>query len=84
MREVVFRVLAERPGHLEAQAITLPTRVHPYVPPLLAELPAGWRASLEPTSYDQGAVGETQLLRIYRVGPSPAQQESVQPLPAPG
>ena len=24
MREIVFRVLAERPGHLEAQAETLP------------------------------------------------------------
>jgi hypothetical protein len=27
MREVVFRVLAERPGHLEAQAETLPIRI---------------------------------------------------------
>ncbi len=26
MREVVFHVLAERPGHLEAQAETLPIR----------------------------------------------------------
>ena len=27
MREVVFRVLAERPGHLEAQAESLPIRI---------------------------------------------------------
>ena len=27
MREVVFRVLAKRPGHLEAQAETLPIRI---------------------------------------------------------
>ena len=27
MREVVFHVLAERPGHLEAQAETLPLRI---------------------------------------------------------
>ncbi len=27
MQEVVFRVLAERPGHLEAQAETLPIKI---------------------------------------------------------
>ena len=27
MREIVFRVEAERPGHLEAQADTLPIRI---------------------------------------------------------
>ena len=27
LREVVFRVLAERPGHLEAQAESLPIRI---------------------------------------------------------
>ena len=27
MREVVFRVLSERPGHLEAQAESLPIRI---------------------------------------------------------
>lgn len=27
MREVVFRVVAERPGHLEAQADSLPIRI---------------------------------------------------------
>ena len=27
MREIVFRVLAERPGHLEAQAESLPIRI---------------------------------------------------------
>lgn len=80
----LLRVCRQELRIFPAHSITLPTRVHPYVAPLLADLPAGWQASLEPTSYDQGAVGETQLLRIYRVGPSPAQQESVQPLPAPG
>jgi hypothetical protein len=35
MREVVFHVLAERPGHLEAQADTLPIRI---TAPTLEEL----------------------------------------------
>ena len=35
MREVVFRVLAERPGHLEAQAESLPLRI---TAPTLEEL----------------------------------------------
>jgi hypothetical protein len=35
MREVVFRVLAERPGHLAAQAETLPIRI---TAPTLEEL----------------------------------------------
>ena len=35
MREVVFRVLAERPGHLEAQAETLPISI---TAPTLEEL----------------------------------------------
>ena len=35
MREVVFRVLAEGPGHLEAQADTLPIRI---TAPTLEEL----------------------------------------------
>jgi hypothetical protein len=35
MREVVFRVLAERPGHLEAQADSLPIRI---AAPTLEEL----------------------------------------------
>jgi len=35
MREVVFRVLAERPGELEAQADTLPIRI---TAPTLEEL----------------------------------------------
>ena len=65
-----------------AYTITMPARVHPYVSPLIADLPMGWQASLEPTSYDQGAAGETPMLRIRRVGPSPAQPESGRPLPA--
>lgn len=35
MREIVFRVLAEHPGHLEAQADTLPIRI---TAPTLEEL----------------------------------------------
>ena len=35
MREVVFRVMAERPGHLEAKADTLPIRI---TAPTLEEL----------------------------------------------
>jgi len=35
MREVVFRVLAERPGHLEAQADSLPIHI---TAPTLEEL----------------------------------------------
>jgi SAM-dependent methyltransferase len=65
-----------------AYTITMPARVHPYVAPLIADLPAGWQASLELTSYDQGAAGDTPMLRIRRVSPSPAQSESGQPLPA--
>ncbi len=65
-----------------AHTITLPTRVHPYVAPLLADLPAGWQASLEPTSYDQGAMGETPMLRIRWIGPNPEPPESSQLLPA--
>ena len=65
-----------------AHTITLPTRVHPYVAPLIAELPEGWQASLEPTSYDQGSAGETPMLRIRRVAPTPEPLESSRPLPA--
>lgn len=43
MREVVFRVLAERPGHLEAQAETLPIRI---TAPTLEELQHEARESL--------------------------------------
>jgi len=32
MREVVFHVLAERPGHLEAKADTLPIRITALLP----------------------------------------------------
>ncbi len=67
-----------------AHTITLPTRVHPYVEPLIAELPAGWQASLEPTSYDQGAAGDTPMLRIRWEGPTPERPESTPPPPARG
>jgi hypothetical protein len=32
MQEVVFRVLAERPGHLEAQAESLPIQISAWLP----------------------------------------------------
>ena len=51
-----------------AHTITLPTRVHPYVAPLLAELPAGWQGSLENTAYDQGSVGDCPMLRLRCAG----------------
>lgn len=50
-----------------AHTITVPTRVHPYVELLLADLPPEWEASLESTTYDQGAVGETPMLRLCRL-----------------
>lgn len=43
MREVVFRVLAERPGHLEAQAESLPIHISA---PTLEELQHEARESL--------------------------------------
>ena len=78
----LLRVCRQELRIFPAHTITLPTQVHPYVAPLLAELPVGWQACLESTSYDQGAVGETSMLRIRRVGPSPAQPVSSRPLPA--
>ncbi|MFN9545788.1 MAG: hypothetical protein ACK6AD_01760, partial [Cyanobacteriota bacterium] len=42
MREVVFRVVAERSGHLEARAESLPLRI---AAPTLEELQAGVPAS---------------------------------------
>ena len=59
-----------------AHTITLPARVHPYVEPLIADLPAGWRASLEPTGYDQGSAGDTPMLRIRWQGATGAPLDS--------
>ena len=49
-----------------AHTISTPARLHPYVAPLLADLPPGWSATLEETSYDQGFNGEMPMLRIQR------------------
>jgi hypothetical protein len=49
-----------------AHTISRPARVHPYVEPLLMELPPGWQGRLEPTSYDQGSDGKTPMLRLWR------------------
>ena len=63
MREVVFRVLVERPGHLEAQAETLPIRI---TAPTLEELQHEAREALiEHLGPAHGTV------RVRRV-PSPA------------
>ena len=67
-----------------AHTISLPARVHPYVEPLIADLTAGWQASLEPTSYDQGSEGDTPMLRIRWQGATRAPLESAPPPPARG
>jgi hypothetical protein len=60
MREVVFRVLAERPGHLEAQAESLPIRI---TAPTLEELQHEAREAL----IDHlGAVHCTVRVRVRR------------------
>ena len=65
MREVVFRVLVERPGHLEAQAETLPIRI---TAPTLEELQHEAREAL---IEHLGPAHGTVRVRVRR-GPSPA------------
>ena len=65
MREVVFRVLAERPGHLEAQAESLPIRI---TAPTLEELQHEAREAL---SEHLGPAHCTVRVRVRR-GPSAA------------
>ena len=72
MREVVFRVLAERPGHLEAQAETLPIRI---TAPTLEELQHEAREALIEHC---GAAHCTYRVRVRRC-PSPA-VSTVRPL----
>ena len=50
-----------------AHTVSSPATVHPYVAPLLADLPEGWQATLEETGYDQGFDGETPMLRLRRI-----------------
>lgn len=49
-----------------AHTVTRPARIHPYVQPLLAELPPPWTGELKPTAYDQGFEGPTPLLLLER------------------
>jgi hypothetical protein len=49
-----------------AHTVSRPARLHPYVEPLLRELPATWSAQLLHPSYDQGFEGETPGLRLLR------------------
>ena len=72
MREVVFRVLAERPGHLEAQAETLPIRI---TAPTLEELQLEAR---EDMIKHCGAAHCAYRVRVRRC-PSPA-ASTVRPL----
>ena len=65
MREVVFRVLVERPGHLEAQAETLPIHISA---PTLEELQHEAREAL---IEHLGPAHCTVRVRVRRV-PSPA------------
>ena len=65
MREVVFRVLSERPGHLEAQADTLPLRISA---PSLEELQHEAREAL---IEHMGTAHCTVRVRVRR-GPSAA------------
>ncbi|SBO42068.1 class I SAM-dependent methyltransferase [Cyanobium sp. NIES-981] len=41
-------------------------RIHPYVAPLLEQLPPGWNHGQFPTRYDQGIQGEVVGLRLWR------------------
>lgn len=47
-----------------AHSITRPAQRHPYLAPLMEDLPPGWRWWLEPTPYDEGFDGEVRLLRL--------------------
>jgi len=60
MREVVFRVLSERPGHLEAQAESLPIRINA---PTLEELQHEAREAL---IEHMGPAHCTDRLRVRR------------------
>jgi hypothetical protein len=75
MREVVFRVLAERPGHLEAQAESLPIRI---TAPTLEELQHEAREAL---IEHLGPAHGTVRVRVRR-GPSGA-VSSIRPVRRP-
>ena len=65
MREIVFHVVGERPGHLEAQAETLPIRI---TAPTLEELQHEAREAL---IEHMGPAHGTVRVRVRR-GPSAA------------
>lgn len=75
MREVVFRVLAERPGHLEAQAESLPIHI---TAPTLEELLHEAREALIEL---MGPAHGTVRVRVRR-GPSGA-VSSIRPVRRP-
>ena len=76
MREVVFLVLAERPGHLEVQAETLPIRI---TAPTLEELQHQAREAL---IEHLGPAHWTVRVRVRR-GPTAA-VSSIRPVVRPG
>ncbi|MCP9845886.1 hypothetical protein KBY86_03110 [Synechococcus sp. Lug-A] len=76
MREVVFLVLAERPGHLEVQAETLPIRI---TAPTLEELQHQAREAL---IEHLGPAHCTVRVRVRR-GPTAA-VSSIRPVVRPG
>jgi hypothetical protein len=76
MREVVFRLVAERPGHLEARADTLPIRISA---PTLEELQHEARDAL---IAHLGPAHCTVRVRVRR-GPSAA-VSSIRPVGRPG
>ena len=76
MREVVFRLVAERPGHLEAQAESLPIRI---TAPTLEELQHEAREALIEL---MGAAHCTVRVRVRRGSPGAA-VSSIRPVGRP-
>jgi len=62
----LLRVSRQEVRLYPAHTITQPARPHPYLDPLLQELPAPWTAQLTQPSYDQGFEGETPGLTLQR------------------
>lgn len=75
MREIVFRVLVERPGHLEAQAESLPIRI---TAPTLEELQHEAREAL---IEHLGPAHCTVRVRVRRCSGTPL--SSIRPLGRP-
>lgn len=62
----LLRVSRQEVRLYPVHTITQPARPHPYLDPLLQELPAPWSAQLTQPSYDQGFEGETPGLTLQR------------------